>query len=88
MTFSSSETSEGTITRLALSPQTGRTHQLRLHCAHMGFPILGDPQYGTEQSQAFSAELGVFAQRLCAKKIEFTHPVTGENITVESQMDA
>ena len=33
---------------LALRPVTGRTHQLRLHCAHMGFPILGDPQYGSE----------------------------------------
>ena len=37
---------------LALSPVTGRTHQLRVHCAHMGFPILGDPQYGSEESQA------------------------------------
>ena len=71
-----------------LRPITGRTHQLRLHCAHMGFPILGDPQYGTVQSQTFSAEIGIFAQRLCAKKIEFTHPVTGEHITLESQLDA
>ena len=74
--------------KLELQPITGRTHQLRLHCAHMGFPILGDPQYGTAESQTFSAEMGVFAQRLCAKRIEFTHPVTGEHITVESQLDA
>ena len=74
--------------KLELRPITGRTHQLRLHCAHMGFPILGDPQYGTAQSQTFSAEMGVFAQRLCAKKIQFTHPVIGECITVESQLDA
>ena len=74
--------------KLELRPITGRTHQLRLHCAHKGFPILGDPQYGTAQSQIFSAEKGIFAQRLCAKKIEFTHPVTGENITVESKLDA
>ena len=74
--------------KLELRPITGRTHQLRLHCAYMGFPILGDPQYGTAQSQTVSAEMGVLTQRLCAKKIEFVHPVTGESITVESRLDA
>jgi 23S rRNA-/tRNA-specific pseudouridylate synthase len=34
------------ITRLRLQPKTGRTHQLRVHCAAMGYPILGDPTYG------------------------------------------
>jgi len=37
----------GGLTWLALTPVTGRTHQLRVHCAAMGFPILGDPIYGT-----------------------------------------
>ena len=74
--------------KLELRPITGRTHQLRLHCAHMGFPILGDPQYGTAQSQTVSAEMGVLTQRLCAKKIEFVHPVTGKEITVETNLDA
>jgi tRNA pseudouridine32 synthase/23S rRNA pseudouridine746 synthase len=37
-------------TWLALQPLTGRTHQLRVHCAEMGFPILGDPIYGTQAS--------------------------------------
>ena len=74
--------------KLELQPITGRTHQLRVHCAHMGFPILGDPQYGTAQSQAISVEMGIFTQRLCAKKIGFTHPITGENMTVESKLDA
>ena len=74
--------------KLELRPITGRTHQLRLHCAHMGFPILGDPQYGTAQSQTVSAEMGISTQRLCAKKIEFLHPITGEEITVESKLDA
>ena len=53
--------------KLALRPVTGRTHQLRVHCAYMGFPILGDPQYGTEESQLFSASLGLQHQMLCAK---------------------
>ena len=41
----------GPICRLELRPLTGRTHQLRVHCAHEGFPILGDPQYGRMQNE-------------------------------------
>lgn len=73
--------------KLSLRPITGRTHQLRVHCAHMGWPILGDPQYGTEESQAFSAELGLQHQMLCAKRLEFVHPITGEKMILESNMD-
>ena len=69
-----------------LEPLTGRTHQLRLHCAHLGCPILGDPQYGTEESQRYSEQFGYAYQRLCAKRIEFVHPLTGERIRVESNM--
>lgn len=71
---------------LALRPVTGRTHQLRLHCAYMGYPILGDPQYGSAESQALSRELGYTHQRLCAKSVTFRHPITEENITVCSHM--
>jgi tRNA pseudouridine32 synthase/23S rRNA pseudouridine746 synthase len=42
---------EGNLTWLALEPVTGRTHQLRVHCAAMGFPIFGDDIYGNEASQ-------------------------------------
>ena len=76
------------VCKLALQPITGRTHQLRLHCAHMGFPILGDPQYGSEMSQAFSGELGLTHQMLCAKRLEFLHPMTGEPMCLESGLDA
>lgn len=72
---------------LELEPVTGRTHQLRLHCAHMGFPILGDPQYGSPESLAYSQELGLSAQALCARSLEFTHPITGETLHLESKMD-
>lgn len=78
----------GDICKLALAPITGRTHQLRVHCAYMGFPILGDPQYGNEASKAFSAKLGLAYQQLCAKKLEFIHPITGEALVLESKMDA
>ena len=74
--------------RLALRPVTGRTHQLRVHCAHCGFPIVGDPQYGSAESCAYSENAGISHQILCAKMLEFTHPVTGENLVLRSRMNA
>ena len=79
--FSVLERQEG-VTKLALRPITGRTHQLRIHCAHMGYPILGGPQYGTPDCIR-----GLPYQQLCAKKLELKHPVTGEMLLLESNMD-
>ncbi len=75
------------ICKLALRPITGRTHQLRVHCSYMGFPILGDPQYGSAESAKHSEKLGLQTQKLCAKRLEFTHPITGKPMLLESQMD-
>ena len=72
---------------LQLEPVTGRTHQLRVHCAHMGFPILGDPQYGSPESMEYSARFGYAHQRLCAKAVEFVHPLTGQTLYIESNME-
>jgi len=77
----------GQVCKLALRPITGRTHQLRLHCAHMGFPILGDPQYGSDRSRIFSDGLGLSHQLLCAKRLQLHHPVTGESLHLESKMN-
>ena len=77
----------GMLCKLALRPITGRTHQLRVHCAHMGYPILGDPQYGSESSQVFSQTLGLATQMLCARALTFTHPITGESLHLRSQTD-
>ncbi|NMM49245.1 RluA family pseudouridine synthase [Marinigracilibium pacificum] len=60
---------------LKLIPVTGRTHQLRIHCSRMGFPIVGDKLYN-----GFNRGKGLF---LCASKIEFDHPVTGERLKVK-----
>lgn len=68
--------------KLELCPVTGRTHQLRVHCAYAGFPILGDRQYGTEASLAAAS---FDHQQLCAVKIRFPHPVTNEIMTIESR---
>ena len=61
--------------RVLLSPETGRSHQLRLHMASLGHPILGDGFYGDETSH----------QRLClhAKSLAFPHPENGETVQVE-----
>lgn len=78
---------EGDLCKLALTPVTGRTHQLRLHCAYMGFPILGDPQYGSEASQALSRRMGIPSQLLCAKQLRLRHPITGEALELVSGQD-
>ncbi len=66
-------------TRLSLEPLTGRSHQLRVHSLALGHPILGDPLYGTPESQAAAPRLMLHAEWL-----EFTHPATGERLGIGS----
>ncbi len=75
-------------TKLELQAITGRTHQLRVHCAHMGYPILGDPQYNTLESLAFSREKNLTSQLLCAYRLHLPHPITAEDVTITSKLDA
>src|SRR5512147_569964 len=69
---------------LALEPLTGRTHQLRAHCAMMGTPILGDGKYGGHAAFLENEDIG---QRLHlhARAIRFPHPVSGE-VTVTAPL--
>lgn len=69
------------ISLLYLTLETGRTHQIRVHCTHMGCPILGDCLYYTDASRALSEKLGVSAQLLHAVDLFFTHPVSGKELT-------
>lgn len=78
---------KGKLCKLELRPVTGRTHQLRVHCAYMGFPILGDPQYGNAASQNLSLELGMQHQMLCARSLALPHPITGRPLQFLSQID-
>lgn len=64
----------GRICRLELLPRTGRTHQLRVHCSHEGYPILGDPQYGG----------GSGGQQLVARELRLIHPLTGKPLILRS----
>lgn len=61
---------------LQLHPHTGRTHQLRIHCAESGFPILGDVQYGPKGGTLLHK--GLF---LCATELSLRHPMTNELIS-------
>ncbi len=58
--------------------ETGRTHQIRVHLEAIGLPVSGDPVYGV------SGDLGLERQFLHARRLAFTHPLTGAQIDVES----
>ncbi len=72
------------LTLVRCQPKTGRTHQIRVHLSHIGFPLLGDRQYGRDSSTSFVAN----RQMLHAKGLSFIHPVTGELIRVEAAVPA
>ena len=65
---------------------TGRTHQIRVHLAHAGHPILGDDKYGDFPLNRAVAKLGVRRLFLHARRLGFAHPVTGEGISLESKL--
>lgn len=72
---------DGSHLRIALYPKTGRTHQLRVHCAHqegLNAPILGDSLYGNEKAARL---------HLHAEEITFEHPLTGKKITIKRKAD-
>ena len=81
---------------LRLTLETGRTHQVRVHLAHIGHPLLGDMTYGAgfkasarkldQEAQAALVELG--RQALHAAELAFVHPVTGKRLSFASPLPA
>ena len=66
-------------------PKTGRTHQIRVHLAKSGFPILADALYGREPELS---ELGLHRHALHARRLSFTHPRTNEKLSFEAPLPA
>ena len=70
---------EGEHTRVELTPLTGRSHQLRVHMASLGYPILGDKFYAHDEARAAAPRLMLHAQCL-----SFRHPIDGERVRFEA----
>ncbi|MBL7064246.1 MAG: RluA family pseudouridine synthase [Anaerolineae bacterium] len=68
-------------TLLEVRPHTGRTHQVRVHLAWLGYPLVGDTVYGRRRQRLLRSRHFLHAARLC-----FTHPTTGEEIEFEAPL--
>lgn len=73
--------SKGSYTLLEVKIDTGRTHQIRVHMAEIGHPVVGDMVYSNGKN-----EFGVVGQCLHAKKLEFCHPITGKEMSFEAPL--
>jgi len=67
---------------------TGRTHQIRVHLAHAGHPVLGDDKYGDFELNRALARQGVKRLFLHARRLALTHPVSKEELRLESPLPA
>jgi 23S rRNA pseudouridine955/2504/2580 synthase len=79
----------GEFTLLELGLKTGRTHQIRVHLAHAGHPIVGDPKYGDfSLNRRIAKERGFARMFLHARELAFDHPAGGERITLKAPLPA
>lgn len=75
-------------TLLGVQLKTGRTHQIRVHLADSGFPIVGDEKYGHDEVRSFFAQKGFKRMFLHAHRLSFAHPLTGEKLLLEAPLPA
>ena len=76
----------GNYTLLEAELKTGRTHQIRVHLSHLGFPIAGDDKYGDFALNKELAKKGLKRMFLHAHSISFNHPLSGEPMTIVSPL--
>jgi 23S rRNA pseudouridine955/2504/2580 synthase len=74
------------VSLLELRLLTGRTHQIRVHLAHTGYPVLGDERYGDFELNRILAKQGVKRLFLHARLLAFRHPVSGDRVRLESPL--
>ena len=74
-------TDKGSYTLLEIKIDTGRTHQIRVHMAEIGYPVIGDAVYSNGKN-----EFGITGQCLHAKKLEFKHPITQKEMKLEAPL--
>jgi 23S rRNA pseudouridine955/2504/2580 synthase len=73
-------------TLLEAELKTGRTHQIRVHTSHLGFPIAGDDKYGDFELNRTLAKQGLKRMFLHAARLSFVHPVTEERLLIEAPL--
>ena len=74
---------------LDIALKTGRTHQIRVHLAHAGHPIVGDPKYGDfALNKAFARERRFARMFLHARELSFDHPASGERLSLAAPLPA
>jgi len=78
----------GRYTLVEAELRTGRTHQIRVHLASSGHPIVGDDKYGSDQVRDHFARLGFKRMFLHAVRLEIPHPLTGEPLVLEAPLPA
>ena len=76
--------SSGFWTHLKLRPETGRTHQIRVHLASIHHPVLGDKLYGGKNSNP--SKLKMERQALQARQLELIHPISGKSFSFSAKL--
>ena len=85
--FTSAESANLNSSLITAKPLTGKTHQIRVHLASIGFPIANDDKYGNREYNSNIKEFGLNRMFLHARRLEFVCPKTGKTILADAKYD-